>query len=1029
MDFVKKKKEAALATRVAGFGDIANVPAKPVVVSHVDPINSEETFNANKNFLAAFESFIDKESDDKTSEEKQRQELIEKQLRTIKGKSKDSSKLSGSSTSPKKSKHKEDKKSRNSEKKEKKKEKEREKEAREREKEAKAQAEKEKEKEREKPGVETEKTPKKLKSWRDDKDSPDPKKSFLKRQQDEAKQGETSKDKTADNAGDKGDSNTKKYCVVAAMKERLMEDTQKSVEKKKALDFEEVEVKEKKSEEKVVKEKEVPEEKPSVEEPEAKKEGAQKPAAPVADKAPEAPAVEKTSTPVPQVAPDPAPATPVKGDADFENMGYVSGDDADEYIDHFAKAGSNYDDKPVPAPKPVKAMASEEEPAGSSPVVVNSNQESQRPKTPVLLSRNVADIEAGKEAPAKEDAEKPEKPVEKEEEKVVPVEDSETKAPCSPSVEDELNALKAVGSTEKSEETATEQQQQPPLETELSTCMQQTSNTMQSYNPQVDQQQQQQSGSKSMEQTALYDTKQQQQQQQQMVVGAEMGPSLGVYTPDSATNSVHSIHGGFSNSGEVNEGGSVHNVMESPNSISSVDMNTGAMANNPSTSAHNTTSSSIDSSVGTPQPHMTQQHTTPQHQTNYDHQQQHMQQQHHQPQQQIPCASPQMTAQSPHPQSLPSQSPHSNHNMTSPHPQPSPHAASNHSQQSSPHPLTIPPAANSPYTPVPQPSPGTPANTPNPASQGSSGSARTPTRSPQQHTAAANHQHLQNMQRFYGNYSSPMHAAASAMGMATQGAASGHINHHGNFQGMPPMFPPAHGMFPGLPGMQQGSQKRSEPQMPANPSGSRSGSSTPSATATQGSYYGNQAPATTSAPTAQCQNRHSGSLAKLQQLTNGLEHIPGLPPGPAMQHHLQTAAAAANRSHGTSSKQAAAINAHNALLQGSYPGYPPHQVRPHGPHPAAPHSAASGHAARNHGRHHPPPPMNPNLMQQYSQNTMLQNYAAAQYGLMQQFPMNMHHYHAAAASADHQRSSAGTPHPQANPHMYPGYPGYPLNYR
>merc|ERR1719429_598048 len=67
---------------------------------------------------------------------------------------------------------------------------------------------------------------------------------------------------------------------------------------------------------------------------------------------------------------------------------------------------------------------------------------------------------------------------------------------------------------------------------------------------------------------------------------ADLGPSLGVYTPESATNSVHSIHGGsFSNGGmgetppnnqtvTANEA-TVHsnNVMESPNSISSVDLN------------------------------------------------------------------------------------------------------------------------------------------------------------------------------------------------------------------------------------------------------------------------------------------------------------------------------------------------------------------------------------------------------------------------------------------------------------------------
>ena len=62
-------------------------------------------------------------------------------------------------------------------------------------------------------------------------------------------------------------------------------------------------------------------------------------------------------------------------------------------------------------------------------------------------------------------------------------------------------------------------------------------------------------------------------------------PSIGVYTPESSTNSVHSIHGGSFSNGlgdpssnqnvNPNDQTSVHasNVMESPNSISSVDLN------------------------------------------------------------------------------------------------------------------------------------------------------------------------------------------------------------------------------------------------------------------------------------------------------------------------------------------------------------------------------------------------------------------------------------------------------------------------
>jgi hypothetical protein len=243
---------------------------------------------------------------------------------------------------------------------------------------------------------------------------------------------------------------------------------------------------------------------------------------------------------------------------------------------------------------------------------------------------------------------------------------------------------------------------------------------------------------------------------------ADLGPSLGVYTPDSATNSVNSMHGGTpgqqnnaSGYSANNEPGS--NIMESPNSISSsVDMNQGS-------------NQMMDQTGGTPQ-HMTT-HTTPQHQVNYDQQQQHLQvsqqqqQQQHQAMtpQQVSCHSPHtvqspimhlpvqspithlpvqspithlpvqspithLPAQSPHHQqqqpqqqhagSLPSQSPHSQHNMTSPHPQPSPHAVN--SAQTSPHPMSMQSTAmahspyNTPTTPlgagVPLQSPGTPTS-------------------------------------------------------------------------------------------------------------------------------------------------------------------------------------------------------------------------------------------------------------------------------------------------------------------------------
>merc|ERR1712038_1533099 len=154
-------------------------------------------------------------------------------------------------------------------------------------------------------------------------------------------------------------------------------------------------------------------------------------------------------------------------------------------------------------------------------------------------------------------------------------------------------------------------------------------------------------------------------------------------------------------------------------------------------------------------------------------QQQHVSQQHQQSQQQqqqqqqhVPQASPHnpMTVPSPaasvasnvHPASLPSQSPHSQHNMTLPHPQPSPH-------QTSPHPMTISPAAHSPSQP-PQPQPS-----PQPQSVVPQAQARQPARSPhvqQQHQQHHNHSqqmhHFQQMSRIYaGQY--PNYAAAAAM--------------------------------------------------------------------------------------------------------------------------------------------------------------------------------------------------------------------------------------------------------------------------
>merc|ERR1719469_617846 len=193
--------------------------------------------------------------------------------------------------------------------------------------------------------------------------------------------------------------------------------------------------------------------------------------------------------------------------------------------------------------------------------------------------------------------------------------------------------------------------------------------------------------------------------------------SLGVYTPDSATNSVHSMHGYPAHAGDVaeyhgdtsgeysgheageqfqhntgpSESDPVHNtsVMESPSSIGSVEIPSvyDNCANSTTMAGHhrmnqNSPQQGITghSPIHHQQPGITGQSPTALHnnltkQSPIHHQQQ---------------------------QPIPSQSPHP-HPIQSPHPQPSPH-----NQQSSPHPQILP---SSPYTslphqsPTPQPSP------------------------------------------------------------------------------------------------------------------------------------------------------------------------------------------------------------------------------------------------------------------------------------------------------------------------------------
>jgi hypothetical protein len=178
-----------------------------------------------------------------------------------------------------------------------------------------------------------------------------------------------------------------------------------------------------------------------------------------------------------------------------------------------------------------------------------------------------------------------------------------------------------------------------------------------------------------------------------------LGPSMGVYTPDSVTNSVHSLHGNNSNSSTgvlltaygtpqsstacsgdlsinsntVNVAAGVNTIMESPNSISSVPEIPNATGSAGTTPQHSVSMAVSANSIATSYTDQQQMQTMPSNAVCNTMQQQQHNMQHH-PQH----ASPLMPVQSPigvhAPQSIPSQSPHSQHNMTSPHhPIPSPH--------------------------------------------------------------------------------------------------------------------------------------------------------------------------------------------------------------------------------------------------------------------------------------------------------------------------------------------------------------------
>merc|ERR1719266_1059582 len=322
---------------------------------------------------------------------------------------------------------------------------------------------------------------------------------------------------------------------------------------------------------------------------------------------------------------------------------------------------------------------------------------------------------------------------------------------------------------------------------------------------------------------------------------------------------------------DATSGTPVHtsNVMESPNSISSVDMNNQQVQQVQHQQYAQSASDGMNMQVVQQQQPLQQQ-----------------QQQQQQQQSLMPQASPHgstvMTAPSPapsvssstnqgpptgggqggqggvHAPSLPSQSPHSQHNMTSPHPQPSPH------QTTSPHPMTISPAAHSPYQqqqqqpqpqPSPQPSQGAQQQQQVPGSN-PTGSGRQSVqpeqRSPhgqqlqyaQQHGHPAQMQHhlQQHMSRFYGHY--PNYAAAAAM--------SQNPHHLSRIQaaGMASMFPP-------------------------NPMFNLHASTTPPKQSSQSSRSVPGSNPQYTPTTTAAGHRSATSLARLQQLTNGLENTPG----------------------------------------------------------------------------------------------------------------------------------------------------------
>lgn len=186
------------------------------------------------------------------------------------------------------------------------------------------------------------------------------------------------------------------------------------------------------------------------------------------------------------------------------------------------------------------------------------------------------------------------------------------------------------------------------------------------------------------------------------------------------------------------------------------------------------------------------------------------------------------------------------------------------------------------------------------------------------------------------------------------------------------------------------------------------------------------------------QNR-SPCLAKLQQLTNGLEPPSSVGASASATSTTSSIGTSSSTNRGHSSKQSSRNPPPVAppILPSMYPYHPHHHQAANGT-PTAPHMAATQSPSAGYYGRAPDMGRNPSATQhtaagssashlmQYGQNPHhMLNYPG--YGFMNQFM-----YHAAAAS-DHQRAAAvATPQPGAHPtpNMYAGYPqlGYPANY-